>query len=431
MILESRNSGKDRVENNNEAPSDSGRADLSRQVQQFFGARGNSSVPQDSAAYRYSSASSAASRAEFADGGVSSEPSRLAGVVDQLKQHRTRLMIDAAAPPELRLAALQELSKSGVSKLNMRGNDGQDYTLRLEREHVGAREMVHLLVAGANGKEQTVLRGVANHNGQFEPEHDLSGKPVGWYGDGAVKLRNAMAADSSDLQRQTIRGQTLESLKRRPVEMDPMDRRTDARNDNQNFSALQKDQPESRLRLDLSNQTLSLDARQQLDRAGQDGHHQSHRLLQTTAGIYLRSGMSIDADGSPRAGQIDPNGQSGTRMRYADNKSINSEVVPYMVLPSGGYQKFGIKLGDLALVRNTDNGRMAVAVFADTGPPHRTGEGSIELAREVGLNPSPTSGGTPKPSIEYLILPKTHGDPPNNEHELMARIAEQRQTFGI
>jgi hypothetical protein len=427
MNLDSRNSGKDRVENNNEAPSDSGRADLSRQVQQFFGARGNSSAPQDSTADRNSSTSPAA----FTDGGASSEPSRLAGVVDRLRQHRTRLMIDAGAPPEQRLAALQELSKSGISKLNVRGNDGQDYTLRLEREHIGAREMVHLLVAGANGKEQTVLRGVANQKGQFEPEHDLSGKPVGWYGDGAVKLRNAMAADSSDLQRQTIRGQTLESLRRRSAEMDPMDTRTDPRNDNQHFAAPQKDRSEPRLRMDLFNQTSSLDGRQQLDRAGQDGHHQSHRLFQTTAGIYLRSGMSIDADGSPRAGQIDPNGQSGTRMRYADSKSVNSEVVPYMVLPSGAYQKFGIKLGDLALVRNTDNGRMSVAVFADTGPPHRTGEGSMELAREVGLNPSPTSGGTPKPSIEYLILPKTHGDRPTDEKELMARIAEQRQKFGI
>ncbi len=155
--------------------------------------------------------------------------SRLGGVVDQLQQHRSHLLLDAGAPPEQRLAAVRELSKSGTSNLTIRGNDGQNYNLRLEREAAGSREMLHLYITAADGTEHVVLRGIANQNGQFEREQDAFGNYVGWYGSGLAKLQNALSADSPDLQRRTVRGADLESLRRRLPQNAPIDCRIDPR----------------------------------------------------------------------------------------------------------------------------------------------------------------------------------------------------------
>ena len=125
--------------------------------------------------------------------------------------------------------------------------------------------------------------------------------------------------------------------------------------------------------------------------------------------------MAIDADGSPRARQIDPTGQTQTSLRYPDGRSVNAETVPYFVLPGGQYKHLGIKLGDIAAVRY--NGKVAFAVFADVGPRHKLGEGSIALAQELGIPASPRTGGV-RSGVEYLVFPGsgngTPGDPRRN-----------------
>ncbi|MBS2003483.1 MAG: hypothetical protein JST44_18350 [Cyanobacteria bacterium SZAS LIN-5] len=502
------------------------RGDLSRHVQRLFDERGNACRPCDSANrflpdYQGAGETNSA-RAQARDQG----PERSGGAQDQLQQHRTRLLLDGSASPEQRLAAVRELSNAGINNLTICGNDGQSYNLRLETEQAGSRQLIHLFVTGADGKEQTVLRGVAGQNGQFEREKDRCGNPVGWYGTGAAKLQSVVTADAPDTQRRTLRGAHREDLERpdpyrgpdryerpdpyrgpdryerpdpyrgpdrferpdpyrgpdryerpdpyrgpdrcerpdpyrapdryerpdpyrgpdrydrpnpyqrgpydrpNPYERPPYQRPYDGPPDRQ-FAPPADGLDNPRLRPGPFDGPPQQGGGQWMERAAQDARGQARQLVQTTAGVYVRAGMAVDADGSPRARQIDPSGQVNTSMRYADNRSVNAEVVPYMVLPGGSYQRFGVQLGDMALVRNKDNGRMAIAVFADVGPRNKIGEGSIELARELGLNPSPTRGGTNKNSIEYLVLPNTHGARPRNEQELMARIAEQRRRFGI
>lgn len=436
--------------------------DLSRHVQRLFDERGNACRPCDSANrflpdYQGADEPNSARAQARVQG-----PERSGGAQDQLQQHRKRLLLDGSASPEQRLAAVRELSNAGINNLTICGNDGQSYNLRLETEQAGSRQLIHLFVTGADGKEQTVLRGVAGQNGQFEREKDRCGNPVGWYGTGAAKLQSVVTADAPDTQRRTLRGAHLEDLARpdlrgredqcvrpgpygppdpyqrgpyerpNPYQRGPYDRPNpyDGPPDRQ-FAPPADGLDNPRLRQAPFDRALDQNGGQWLDRAAQDARGHARQLVQTTAGVYVRAGMAVDADGSPRARQIDPSGQVNTSMRYADNRSVNAEVVPYMVLPGGAYQRFGVQLGDMALVRNTDNGRMAIAVFADVGPRNKIGEGSIELARELGLNPSPTRGGTNKNSIEYLVLPNTHGPRPRNEQELLARIIEQRRRFGI
>lgn len=117
------------------------------------------------------------------------------------------------------------------------------------------------------------------------------------------------------------------------------------------------------------------------------------KLLKLPGGqLYIDADMDIDADGSPRAREIDPCagcGQLQTSLTYrgvsGQARFVNSEEVPYVVLPRGFFRSFGIELGDVAAVIH--KGKIEYAVFADVGPGNKIGEGSIKLAQSLGHDP--------------------------------------------
>lgn len=151
------------------------------------------------------------------------------------------------------------------------------------------------------------------------------------------------------------------------------------------------------------------------------------KILRLPGGqLYVDADMDIDADGSPRARQIDPCcGQLQTSLTYSgatgQARFVNSEDVPYLVLPGRFFQQFGIQLGDVAAVIFKD--KVEYAVFADTGPRNKIGEGSIKLAQSLGHDPFVTRrNGTrvigrsiPKDVI-YIVFPgsKNTGITPQN-----------------
>jgi peptidoglycan hydrolase-like protein with peptidoglycan-binding domain len=102
--------------------------------------------------------------------------------------------------------------------------------------------------------------------------------------------------------------------------------------------------------------------------------------------LYIDADMDIDADGSPRARDIDPCcGQLETSLRYPNGKSVNAETIPYFVLPGGFFNSRGINLGDIAAVIYKN--RIEYAILADVGPTTKIGEGSIALSRSLGNEP--------------------------------------------
>jgi hypothetical protein len=125
-------------------------------------------------------------------------------------------------------------------------------------------------------------------------------------------------------------------------------------------------------------------------------------------------------------------------LRYDDGKvgpeklgtAIDSEKVPYIVVPGGHYKEAGVGKGDLAIVRNRENGKMTVAVVADMGHSNKRGEGSMALASELGVNNDPMSGGSEKNNFDYLVLPQT-GYRTKNQDELLARIQAQKERLGL
>ena len=98
--------------------------------------------------------------------------------------------------------------------------------------------------------------------------------------------------------------------------------------------------------------------------------------------LFYDSLLDLDTDGSSFAVQ-DSTGQSNTSLHQPNGEPVDSNAVPFFVLPGGGFEgQFDITLGDVAAVIFRD--KVEFAVFADRGPRRKLGEGSIALHRSLG-----------------------------------------------
>ncbi|MCC7531803.1 MAG: glycoside hydrolase family 75 protein [Candidatus Melainabacteria bacterium] len=319
-----------------------------------------------------------------------------------------------SATAQDKLRAVEKLLSTGVDKLEITDKDGQKRQLRLELDMSCGKPLVHAFT-NEGGKERVLLRAVSNGDGTYKQQRGKGGREVGFYGD----WWSSNMADKTNFvdNKQISRGdrykpetrtdglympRRIEQVRRdQPTEFDRFQPRTYPY---QNDSIL----PIPNI-TDMTNGSTDQAALNQAFDQAKNGMFNGRRP------VYFKAGMTIDADGSPRARQIDPTGQTQTSLRYPDGRSVNAETVPYFVLPGGKYKHLGISLGDIAAVRY--NGKVAFAVFADVGPRHKLGEGSIALAQELGIPASPRTGGV-RSGVEYLVFPgsgdRTPGDPRRN-----------------
>jgi Fungal chitosanase of glycosyl hydrolase group 75 len=171
-------------------------------------------------------------------------------------------------------------------------------------------------------------------------------------------------------------------------------------------------------------------------------------------GFWFTSGMTIDADGSPRAfhpisdlglddlanagkkgnwwgimtnngetygkpivqGPTDPapgfyisqTGLEDTTKKERDpRRYVDAEKVPYVVLSGTSKQNFGAVFGDYMVVYNIENGKYAFGMYGDNWPTLKIGEGSIALAKELDINADPRNGGVEDPTVVYLVFPRS------------------------
>lgn len=128
-------------------------------------------------------------------------------------------------------------------------------------------------------------------------------------------------------------------------------------------------------------------------------------VLGTDGKIHYTAKAAIDNDGSGGNPEHDPDFQSDTSLHH-NGKALNSETEKFIVVPPAIVQGVpGIILGCQAFVTNTKNGRFSAAVCGDIGPRAKLGEISVALAKALGINPSPNTGGEDAHVIEYTIEP--------------------------
>lgn len=188
-------------------------------------------------------------------------------------------------------------------------------------------------------------------------------------------------------------------------------------------------------------------------------------------GLAFKSGMSVDADGSPRAynpantglDHLANAGKPGNWWGIATNSSgkpyvqgakdpapgyyvsttaltnpkfpandprryVDSEKVPFIAIPPQ-LREQGVKLGDLVAVRNDKTGKTVFAVVADIGPKDHQGEGSIKLAQELGINSNARNGGVGS-GISYVVFPGSKQTWPMTHEQIQAAGAKAYAQYG-
>ena len=191
--------------------------------------------------------------------------------------------------------------------------------------------------------------------------------------------------------------------------------------------------------------------------------------LQNEAAFFFASGLMIDADGAPNAYNLDDSGlddlsnagQPGhwdgiiadeegnpvvqgpgdpfpgyyisctalsdwTKARVDPRRYVDASKIPYIALPGELARESGARLGDLAVVVNTRNGRLSYAIFADIG---RLGEGSIALADNLGIWSDARHGGR-WAGIMYLVFPGSGEHRPMSLEEINERTETLFRDWG-
>lgn len=119
---------------------------------------------------------------------------------------------------------------------------------------------------------------------------------------------------------------------------------------------------------------------------------------------------------------------SSIRSERNPHRFVDAAHIPYVVLPPVGLKH--AKLGDFATVINLRNGRVAGAIVADESAPDlEMGEGSIALAKELGINPNPRTGGTDD-GVAYVIYPGSGNGKPRSAKAIAAISQQAFRTWG-
>jgi hypothetical protein len=118
-----------------------------------------------------------------------------------------------------------------------------------------------------------------------------------------------------------------------------------------------------------------------------------------------------------------------TKASNDPTRYVDASQIPYVVLPDGIETQTGAHPGDFAMVFNLQNGKSSPAIYADTGPPNRIGEGSVALAETLGLWPDARSGGTTR-GILYLVFPGTGNGGPRPIEDVNAEAEQLFQVWG-
>lgn len=151
------------------------------------------------------------------------------------------------------------------------------------------------------------------------------------------------------------------------------------------------------------------------------------------------SGVGVDKDGEPLIqSSEDPlpgyyvsvTGLSdGTKAANDPTRYVDASRIPYVVLPEGIETQTGAHLGDFAIVFNLQDGKSSPAIYADSGPPDRIGEGSVALAENLGLWPDARSGGTTR-GILYLVFPGSGNGRPRQIEEINSEANQLFHAWG-
>ncbi|MFF1421373.1 glycoside hydrolase family 75 protein [Streptomyces sp. NPDC058280] len=124
--------------------------------------------------------------------------------------------------------------------------------------------------------------------------------------------------------------------------------------------------------------------------------------------VFWQADMDIDCDGQSTSGcngATDRTFQTTTAYTQSDGQPLNSEELPYIVVPNASsiwnFSSSGIRGGSVAAVIHGE--KVEYAVVGDTGPPGIIGEASYGMARALGIPSDPDRGGAGE-GVTYILF---------------------------
>jgi hypothetical protein len=124
--------------------------------------------------------------------------------------------------------------------------------------------------------------------------------------------------------------------------------------------------------------------------------------------FFWTADMDIDCDGQSTAecnATTDPAYQNQTSFTQSNGQPLSASVLPYVVVPlpsaKFSYVTAGIKPGAVVIV--IYSGKMMYGVFGDEGPSTIIGEASYAMAKSLGIDPNPATGGVDT-GVTYIVF---------------------------
>jgi hypothetical protein len=131
-------------------------------------------------------------------------------------------------------------------------------------------------------------------------------------------------------------------------------------------------------------------------------------ICKLNGAFFWNSDMDIDCDGQTTtqcSHQTDPAYQNVTSFSQSDGQPLIASSLPYIVVPLPSsrfdYTQNDIQPGALAIVLY--NGQLNYGVFGDEGPNNIIGEASYAMAKSLGIDPDPATGGVDS-GVTFIVL---------------------------
>ncbi len=158
-------------------------------------------------------------------------------------------------------------------------------------------------------------------------------------------------------------------------------------------------------------------------------------LCRSKGAIWFKADLDIDCDGgSTPECKADKYYLPETSCSTSEGKPLDASNLPFFVLPrnSNGFNAadYGVRCGSVGAV--IYNGKVEYAILGDRGPDGVIGEASYAMAKRLGINPDPNSGGIAS-GVTYIVftgsaavLPK-----PIENHSSAVALGEKLATLEV
>ncbi|PVD04364.1 glycoside hydrolase family 75 protein [Streptomyces sp. CS014] len=153
----------------------------------------------------------------------------------------------------------------------------------------------------------------------------------------------------------------------------------------------------------------------------------------TRNAVFWKADVDIDCDGRKTRAcnrKTDPYFLPETAFQSSRGEPLDSAALPHVVVPGPGkvwdYRKSGLTGGSVVAVVYRD--RVRYGVIGDTGPTGIIGEASYAMAKSLGIDPDPSTGGA-ESGVTYIAFKDSRISPIESRARAQSRGAALAREF--